>query len=152
MKQMYTDLKTFRAAKRQLRLERDSHVAKLDDHWDILRSDEARSAMLKNTAIQALRKLGPYRAVDDLVHGKFSSDSISGLGVLFGSMQRNPISRMITTAGSALLGNLFGGNEEGKGMLANVIERIGNVVRKFRSHPSEEEETFVEPVEMTNHP
>jgi len=151
MDQMYADLKTFRESKGRLRAERDNYLAKLDDHWDILRNDRARSAMLKNTAIHALRKLGPYRAVDDLLHGKFSMATFSGLGVALGSMQRSPIKRMLFTAGSALLGKLFGGNEEGKGFMENILVRVGEVVRKFRTHQHEEEETIMEPAEMTDH-
>ncbi len=151
MNQMYTDLKTFRESKGRLRAERDNYLAELDDHWDILSNERARSAMLKNTALHALRKLGPYRAVDDLLHGKFSMATFSGLGVALGSMQRSPIKRLLFTGGSALLGKLFGGNEEGKGFMENIMERVGNVVRNFRSHQNDEEEAIVEPVEMTDH-
>lgn len=150
MNEMYTDLKTFRESKSRLRAERDNYLANLDDHWDILRNERARSAMLKNTAVHTLRKLGPYRAVDDLLHGRFSMAAFSGLGVALGSMQRSPIKRMLFTGGSALLGKLFGGNEEGKGFMENILERVGDVVRKFRSHPNEEEETILEPGEMTH--
>lgn len=135
----YSDLKSFRATKMALRSERDRFASQLDDHWDIIRSEEARSAMLKNTAVQALRKIGPYRAVDDLVHGKFSSDSIGGIGAVLGSLTRSPIKRMLFTAGSNVLGNLFGGADDGKGLLGKVAERVGNVVRKFKERREEKE-------------
>ena len=149
MKQIHTDLKTFRSAKSRLRIERDGYIDQLDDHWEILCSDEARSAMLKNTAVSALRKIGPYRAVDDLLHGKFSSDSISGIGGVLGSFQRNPIKRMVFSAGGALLGKLFGGDDsEAKGPLGNVLSRISTVIQKFRGNGNDEEEDLVAPVEM----
>ena len=151
MKQIHTDLKTFRSAKRQLRIERDGYIEQLDDHWEILCSDEARSAMLKNTAVNALRKIGPYRAVDDLIHGKFSSDSISGIGGVLGSFQRNPIKRLVFSAGGALLGKLFGGDDnEAKGPLGNVISRITAIIQKFRGNVNEDEDELVSPMEMTH--
>lgn len=152
MKTNYTDLKTFRMTKMALRRERDSYAAELDDHWDIIRSEEARSAMLKNTAVQALRKIGPYRAVDDLVHGKFTSDSIGGIGAVLGSLTRSPIKRMLFTAGSTIVGNLFGGaGGEGKGLLGNVMERIGNIFRKDKHEPDVDEVHVEDPIEISPH-
>lgn len=141
MNEAYSDLKTFREAKRRLHIERDSYLEELDDHWEILCSGEARSALLKNTALNTLRKLGPFRIVDNLIQGKVSSDSISGIGSLFGTMLGSPLKRLLFTAGSSIVGNLFGTDEnDAKGPLGKVVERIGGILRKFRSDTNTSEE------------
>lgn len=133
MTMKYDSLNTFHVAKQQARDELDQREQALVWRWTQLKDSTVRGALVKDAAIDIVRGSSFGRQVHEMLNGRFSGPLISTLGLAFAATRGGIGKRMLFSGISLALGKLLGGVEPGKsGVLSNIAERIGSVVRSIR--------------------
>lgn len=139
----YKTIQDFRAAKLMARQERDRFGERVAGNWRMLQDPATRGALFRDAAGDVLRSWGPYRKVQDLMHGRISGSTVSAIGMTVAGMQRGFGRRLLYSGISLLLGKMLGDGEErlkGPGLLSTLASSIGSVVKGMRKRKAAREQ------------
>ncbi len=151
MKNKYTDLAEFNAARDKARGTRDQARQQLSARWAVITEPATRGALLKDAMGDMLRSWSPYRRVHDLLSGRVSGSAVAAVGMAVAQAQHGIARRLLFSGLSMALGKVIGDRQqEGEGVLSRAASAVGRGVQFIQERKAARRERHEEEAAATD--
>lgn len=112
MANKFIDLPTFQTERARLRLERDSALTRVEQHWLLLRTPATRGVLLRDAVGDVIGNWKPIKAIREVMNGRVSGAVLSTVGSVYAASRPTWTKRMLFSGIGWAVGKIFGEKEE----------------------------------------
>jgi hypothetical protein len=139
MRTTFDSLSAFRKELQRARSVRDGHAAGLAQRWHEIQVPEVRKALIKNSAVDAIRGSALGRHIHDLVSAPLVSSLAPAAAALYAGTQRSVVKRMLISVAGLLVSRTASKDKDGPGALDKLASGIGAFRDRLRERKAARE-------------